>query len=151
MTPNRVNRAHWPTKGNMFPVVFFFSVSGPWKKMLQMAPNGTLDDFFLLIQPLPTFWAERIWILRFFIFDIIWIPNFWVFRSPDFQNLAPGRAWAMLEPSGPARALRSAVAPRHSRTTKLVRSKELGQYRENPISGKPCLENIVLHVVNKNV
>ena len=55
-------------------------------------------------------------------FLIFWIPNFWISRSPDFQNLAPGRAWAMLEPSGPARALRggSAVAPRHSLTNSLA-------------------------------
>ena len=26
------------------------------------------EDFFLLIQALPTFWAKRIWILRFFVF-----------------------------------------------------------------------------------
>ena len=30
-----------------------------------------------------------------------WIPNFRISRFPDFQNLAPGRAWAGLEPSGP--------------------------------------------------
>ena len=27
-------------------------------------------------------------------FFIVWIPHFWISRSPDFQNLAPGWAWA---------------------------------------------------------
>ena len=42
-------------------------------------------------------------------------PKFLDFQVPDFQNLAPGRAWTMLEPFGVARALLrrgSAVAPR---------------------------------------
>ena len=49
--------------------------------------------------------------LRIFISLIFWIPNFWISRSPDFQNMAraglgPGRAGlepgrAGLEPSGP--------------------------------------------------
>ena len=64
-------------------------------------------------------------------------PTFLDFQVPDFQNLAPGRAWAMLEPSGPARALAPLWLRGGSRTTKLVRSKELGQYRENPISASP--------------
>ena len=39
-----------------------------------------------------------------FHFDIFWIPNFWIFRFPDFQNLAQaglGPGQARLEPSGP--------------------------------------------------
>ena len=110
------------------------------KNFPEMAPNGARRIFSLLIQTSPTVWAERIWILRIFIFLILLDPKFLDFQVPDFQNLAPGRAWAMLEPSGPARALLrggSAVAPRHSRTTKCGRSKELGQYRENPISASP--------------
>ena len=50
-----------------------------------MAPNGTLEVFFLLIQTLPTFRAERIWILRTFSFLIFWTPHFWISRSPDLQ------------------------------------------------------------------
>ena len=42
--------------------------------------------FSLLIQTLPTFWAEWIWILRIFIFSIFWTPNFWMSRSPDLQR-----------------------------------------------------------------
>ena len=58
-----------------------------------MGPDGPKwgeDDFFLLIQTLPTFWAERILILRIFIFlDFL-----------DFlgSQLGPGLgpAWAQL-------------------------------------------------------
>ena len=44
-----------------------------------MGPDGpkwAQEDFFLLIQTLPTFWAERILILRTFDFWIFWGPNF---------------------------------------------------------------------------
>ena len=49
-----------------------------------MAQMGPIEVFFRLIQTLPTFWAERIWILRT-CFLICWTPNFWMFRSPDLQ------------------------------------------------------------------
>ena len=57
-----------------------------------MVPNGARRIFFWLIQTLPTFWAERILILRIFIFWIfldLKFPDFWV---PDFQisSLGPG-------------------------------------------------------------
>ena len=65
----------------------------------QMAPNRVRRIFFLLIQTLPTFWAEWILILRIFIFFIFWIPNFWISRFPDISNLA----W---------------VGPQHSTATK---------------------------------
>ena len=51
-------------------------------------------------------------------------PDFQVPRFPDSQT----EAWAGRR-----------TAPRHLRTTKLVRCKELGQYRENPISASPVL------------
>ena len=78
--PNRVNRAHWPTKENRQN----FDIFGPWKNGLgwpQMVPGG-----FLLHQTLPTFCAEWIWILRMFIFVIFWTLNFWISRSPDLQT-----------------------------------------------------------------
>ena len=59
------------------------------------------EDFFLLIQTLPTFWAERILILRTFIFLIFWAPNL----GPAWAQLGPGLgpAWAQLKPGwGPA-------------------------------------------------
>ena len=60
--PNRVNRAHWPTKENRqhFNIFDIFLAYGKndlrWP---QIGPGGFL---FLLIQILPTFWAEQIWI-----------------------------------------------------------------------------------------
>ena len=51
------------------------------EKMAWDGPKWGREDFFLLIQALPTFWAERIWILRTFIFFIFWIPKFWISRS----------------------------------------------------------------------
>ena len=68
------------------------------------APNGAGGIFFWLIQALPTFWAERIWILRIYMFTTLRITNFWISRFPDFQNLDRARlglGWARLEPSGP--------------------------------------------------
>merc|ERR1711965_1050719 len=79
-------------------VYIFLDFFGPWRKWHGMAPNGAGRIFFQLIQALPTFWAERISILRTFTFSIFWIPNFWISRSPDFQNLALGRAWALGRP-----------------------------------------------------
>ena len=52
-----------------------------------MAPNRAGRIVFLLIQTLPTFWAEWILILRFSIFSIFWIPHFWISRFPDISNL----------------------------------------------------------------
>ena len=61
-----------------------------------MAPNRARICFFLLSQTLPTFWAERIWILRILIWGICWTPHFdfqvprspnsQISRSPDFQT-----------------------------------------------------------------
>ena len=95
MTPTRVNRAHWHTKENRqdFDMFCIFPVHGEnGLRWPQMMPRG----FFLLIQTLPTFWAERILILRFlYFFDFLdptfldfqvsRSPNFWVSRSPDLQ------------------------------------------------------------------
>ena len=44
------------------------------------------------------------WSHLIFWFFMFWIPNFWISRSPDFQNLARARlgpGQAGLEPSGP--------------------------------------------------
>ena len=83
--PNRVNRAHWPTKENRQNFMHFLDFSGLWKKWPQMAPNRAGRIFFLLIQTLPTFRAERIWLLRIFILLICWTPHLWISRSPDLQ------------------------------------------------------------------
>ena len=56
------------------------------EKMAWDGPNWGQEDFlFLLIQTLPTFWAEWNWILRICIFFIFWTPDFYISRSPDFQ------------------------------------------------------------------
>ena len=59
-----------------------------------MAPNGAGRFFFRLIQTLPTFWAERILILRIFNFWICWIPNVQIFKISRFlenRSLFVGR------------------------------------------------------------
>ena len=66
---------------------YFF---GPRRKLPGMAPNGAGRFFFRLIQTLPTFWAERILILRIFIFCFFWDPKFPDFQVPDFQKSALG-------------------------------------------------------------
>ena len=59
-------------------------------------------------------------------------PDFQVSGFPDSQisRLSARDSQSILCDS-------SAVAPRRSRTIKLVRSKELAQYRENPLSASP--------------
>ena len=103
MTPNRVNRAHWPTKENthFFTFVFF----GPWTNGQGWPQIGPGRAFFRLIQTLPTLWATWIhgfwfWFWEYSFFYIFCIPHFWISKFPDFQNLAwarlgLGRAWAM--------------------------------------------------------
>ena len=80
-------RAHGPTKEKYadigFSVLPAHAKNGP--RWVQMGSGGFL---FLLIQTLPTFWAERILILRIFIFGILGdsnFPDFQVPRFPDFQ------------------------------------------------------------------
>ena len=61
--------------------------------MEKLAPNGA-GSFFLRIQTLSTFWAERIFILRVLIFWILLDPKFpdfqiqqfWISRFPDFWS-----------------------------------------------------------------
>ena len=58
------------------------------EKMAWDGPKWGQEDFFLLIQTLPTFWAEQIWILRISTFFMLWIQNFLISRSPDFPDSA---------------------------------------------------------------
>ena len=56
------------------------------------------EDFFLLIQTLPTFLAERILIWRILILWIFLDPKFLDFQVPRFpgpQKSGLGRAWAL--------------------------------------------------------
>ena len=102
--PKRVNRAHWPTKENWqnSNISKFFR---PMEKMASDGPKWGQEAFFLLIQTLPTFGAEGIWILRV-CFLIFWIPNFCIPRSPDLQiPRFPGsqisKRWAMTAVQNP--------------------------------------------------
>ena len=56
----------------------FLDFSGPRKKWAGRAPNGAGNIVFRLKKIFPTFWAERILILRIFIFWIFWVPKFWL-------------------------------------------------------------------------
>ena len=105
------------------------------EKLPGVAQNGAGKFFFRLIQTLPTFWAAWIWISIILMFYIFWDAKFLDFqfpRFPDSQTKAWARTWA--GPGPEIAGAPSAAAPRQLRTTKLGRSKELGQYRENPIS-----------------
>ena len=84
MTPNRVNRARWPTKENMqvFDIFVFFR---PMQKMPCSGTKWDQEDFFLLIQTLPTFWATWILILRIVIFLFCLDPKFSDFQVPNLQ------------------------------------------------------------------
>ena len=50
-----------------------------------MAPNRAGRICFLLIQTLPTFWAERIWILRISMFFHVVDPKFLDFQALSFR------------------------------------------------------------------
>ena len=107
------------------------------EKMASDGPKWAPDIFPLLIQTLPIFWAERIWILRIFVFFYFSDPKFLDFQVPRFPKSGPwpglGHAWPIwTRSSTPPPWLRGG-----SWTTKCGRSKELGQYRENPISASP--------------
>ena len=66
------------------------------EKMGSDGPKWGRDDFFLLIQTLPTFLAERTWILRSCIFFDFLDPKFLDFQVPRFPNYQI-EAWADLD------------------------------------------------------
>ena len=79
---------------------------------------------------------------NFYVFDFLdtKLLDFQVSRFPNSQTEAWARPGPDLgRPAHRPRHLRdtSATPLRHLRTTKLVRSEKLGQYRENPISASP--------------
>ena len=63
------------------------------EKWFEMAPNGARRILFLLIQTLPTFWAEQICILRCFMFVGFLNPKFLDFQVSGFPN-SQTEAWA---------------------------------------------------------
>ena len=94
-----------------------------------MGPDGPKwgqEDFFLLIQTLPTFWAERILILRilfFWIFLDLKFPDFWV---PDFQisSLGPGLGPDAAAAGAAGRILRSQPDPSPNAPRDQIRRKD---------------------------
>ena len=74
-----------PSKKMGMLFIFFVFV----RSMEKMAWNGTewgQEDFFLLIQTLPTFGAEWIWILRICMFCDLLDPKFLEFQVSRSQN-----------------------------------------------------------------
>ena len=96
--PKRLNRAHWPTKENRQNLSNFW-IFRPTQKMGREGPKWGGDAFFRHRKILPTFWAERILILRIFVFWIFLGPKFlaWAHLGPTWAHLGP--AWA--HPLGP--------------------------------------------------
>ena len=67
------------------------------EKMSQDGPKWGQEDFFLLIQTLPTFWATQILIFRFFFVVVFLDPDFLDFQvpgNPAWAKFGPG--WAKL-------------------------------------------------------
>ena len=81
--PHRVNRAHWPIKENSIFCFSIFCIFPVHEKMASDGPKCGREFLFLLIQTLPTFWAERIWILRISIF---------YFLDPKFLDVQVSRS-----------------------------------------------------------
>ena len=112
------------------------------EKMAWDGPKWGREDFFPTNPDLANMLGRTDLDFDDFYFFQILDPKFLDFQVPRFPNneIARSRPGPGLGGLGPARPLLrggSAVAPRHSRTTKSVRPKELGQYRENPISASP--------------
>ena len=80
-----MNRAHWPTKENRQNFCIFSIFPAQAKNGQGWPQMGPGAVFFLLIWTLPTFWATRILILRVFIFEIFFDPEF-----PRFPNSRAG-------------------------------------------------------------
>ena len=70
-------------------ILTFFGFFRPTQKMGPDGPKWGQEDFFLLIQTFPTFWAEWILILRILIF--------WIFLGSQISGLGP--TWAHLGPT----------------------------------------------------
>ena len=60
------------------------------KKMAWDGPKWGQEDFFLLIQTLPIFWAEQIWISSCFYFDFL-DSTFLDVQVPRFPKSGPGQ------------------------------------------------------------
>ena len=83
-----------PVWGHRWSHLYF---SGPWRKWLGMAPNAARRIFFLLIQTLPTFWAERIFGIWEFPPLSFCGSKICGFPGPQIFQIwpAPGQAWTL--------------------------------------------------------
>ena len=98
------------------------------------------EDFSLLIQTLPTFWAERLWILSlvFYLLDPKFL-DFQISRFPDAAGAGAGRILrSQLDPSP--------NAPRDQirRKEPLLRSSQRISLAQKIINHAPCII-LVIH------
>ena len=91
IAPSRMDSSKGPPR----KIGKIFGFSGPRKKWPGMAPNGAGGFFFRLKKILPTFWAERILMLRICVFWIFLGPKFLAW--PTWAHLGPP-TWAQLGP-----------------------------------------------------
>ena len=83
--------AYWTTEEHRQHFRNFWIFFVTWRKLPGMAPNWAGKVFFRLIQTMPTFWATWIWILRIFMFDILWDSKFLDFQVPRFPKSGPAQ------------------------------------------------------------
>ena len=69
------------------------------EKMAWDGPKWGQEDFLLLIQTLSTFWAERIWILRSFLFFLLFGSQISGFPGPQISKF-PDQGLGRLGPAG---------------------------------------------------
>ena len=93
IAPPRVDSSKGPPR-KIGKKIHFFAFFRPTQKMARDGPKWGREVFFRLIQTLPTFWTERILILRFFIFGFFLDPKFpgsQISRFPENRSLFVGR------------------------------------------------------------
>ena len=136
--PNRVNSSHWSTKENNKTSIFcIFHAHG--ENCLKW--HETAPGFFYYPDLAGILGRTN---LGFEICSFVFLDSkFLTLQVSRFPEVWPGpgldRAWARDSWRTALRQLlgSSAASPPQLRTTKLGRSKELGQYHENPISASP--------------
>ena len=85
--PNRVNRAHWPTKGNR-QILYIFACLRSMEKMAWDAPKWGQEDFFPTNPDLADVLGRTdMNFEKFYVFDLLdpKFLDFQVFRSPNSQ------------------------------------------------------------------
>ena len=74
------------------------------EKMASDGPKQGREDFFPTTPDLADILGRTDLDFENLIFLIFWTPNFWMSRSPDFQNLARARLGLALAELGPGQA-----------------------------------------------